>query len=140
MLEAWWACSHKKIVAASIATAFWNLTSIRTRIFAGKADLVHYFNCKICACLQFLLEMFSIVFFSDELLQFKKMLLLLRVLSDSFLMTRWFHVAFIFVVILRYNRHHLKTKAEEEQEEEEEVEAKDGKQEQKALVVVENGV
>ncbi|KAI8551581.1 hypothetical protein RHMOL_Rhmol06G0197100 [Rhododendron molle] len=82
VLEAWRACSHKKIVAASIATAFWNLTSIRTRIFA----------------------------------------------------------AFIFVVILRYNRQPLKTKVEEEQEEEEEeVEAKEGKQEQKALVVVENG-
>ncbi|KAE9457672.1 hypothetical protein C3L33_10417, partial [Rhododendron williamsianum] len=80
VLEAWRACSHKKIVAASIATAFWNLTSIRTRIFA----------------------------------------------------------AFIFVVILRYNRQHLKTKVEEEREEEE-VEAKEGKQEQKALVVVENG-
>lgn len=56
-------------------------------------------------------------------------------------MTLWFHVAFIFVVILRYNRQHLKTKVEEErEEEEEEVEAKEGKQEQKALVVVENGV
>lgn len=55
-------------------------------------------------------------------------------------MTLWFHVAFIFVVILRYNRQHLKTKVEEEREEEEEEEAKEGKQEQKALVVVENGV
>ncbi|KAG5553587.1 hypothetical protein RHGRI_011468 [Rhododendron griersonianum] len=82
VLEAWRACSHKKIVAASIATAFWNLTSIRTRIFA----------------------------------------------------------AFIFVVILRYNRQHLKTKVEVEHEEEEVEEAKEGKQEQKALVVVENGV
>ncbi|KAG5545249.1 hypothetical protein RHGRI_017643 [Rhododendron griersonianum] len=83
VVEAWRACSHKKIVAASIATAFWNLTSIRTRIFA----------------------------------------------------------AFVFVVILRYNRQHLKTKVEEgEEEKEEEVEAKEGKQEQKALVVVENGV
>lgn len=46
-------------------------------------------------------------------------------------MTLWFHVAFIFVVILRYNRQHLKTKVEEEREEEEEegVEAKEGKQE-----------
>lgn len=43
VLEAWRACTHKKIVAASIATAFWNLTSIRTRIFAGKADLLQIF-------------------------------------------------------------------------------------------------
>lgn len=55
-------------------------------------------------------------------------------------MMLWFHVAFIFVVILRYNRQHLKIKVEEEQEEEEVEEAKEGKQEQKALVVVENGV
>ncbi|KAH7861585.1 hypothetical protein Vadar_028042 [Vaccinium darrowii] len=76
--ETWGACSHKKIVAASIATAFWNLTAIRTRIFA----------------------------------------------------------AFICVVILRYNRQHLRTKVEEE----EEGEVKEGEQEQKqqALVVVEN--
>ncbi|XP_019096501.1 PREDICTED: reticulon-like protein B17 [Camelina sativa] len=32
--EAWGVCSHKKILAASAVTAFWNLTSIRTRIFA----------------------------------------------------------------------------------------------------------
>ncbi|XAR55540.1 hypothetical protein NMG60_11035640 [Bertholletia excelsa] len=35
MLEAWGACSHKKIVAASAATAFWNLSAARTRIFAA---------------------------------------------------------------------------------------------------------
>lgn len=35
VLEAWGTCSHKKIVAASAVTAFWNMTSIRTRIFAG---------------------------------------------------------------------------------------------------------
>ncbi|GFS41299.1 reticulon family protein [Actinidia rufa] len=35
VLEAWRACSHKKIVSASAATAFWNLTAIRTRIFAA---------------------------------------------------------------------------------------------------------
>lgn len=35
ILEAWRGCSHKKIVAASAVTAFWNLTSIKTRIFAG---------------------------------------------------------------------------------------------------------
>ncbi|CAH8355160.1 unnamed protein product [Eruca vesicaria subsp. sativa] len=32
--EAWQVCSHKKILAGSALTAFWNLTSIRTRIFA----------------------------------------------------------------------------------------------------------
>lgn len=32
--EAWGVCSHKKILAGSAVTAFWNLTSIRTRIFA----------------------------------------------------------------------------------------------------------
>ncbi|KAF8118321.1 hypothetical protein N665_0005s0088 [Sinapis alba] len=32
--EAWRVCSHKKILAGSAVTAFWNLTSIRTRIFA----------------------------------------------------------------------------------------------------------
>ena len=37
VLEAWGACSHKKIVAASAATVFWNLTAIRTRIFAGNS-------------------------------------------------------------------------------------------------------
>ncbi|CAG7866680.1 unnamed protein product [Brassica rapa] len=31
--EAWQVCSHKKILAGSAVTAFWNLTSIRTRIF-----------------------------------------------------------------------------------------------------------
>ncbi|CAA3028848.1 Hypothetical predicted protein [Olea europaea subsp. europaea] len=38
--ETWGACSHKKIVAASAVTAFWNLTSIRTRIFAAFLCLV----------------------------------------------------------------------------------------------------
>ncbi|CAH2051139.1 unnamed protein product [Thlaspi arvense] len=32
--EAWGMCSHKKILAGSAVTAFWNLTSIRIRIFA----------------------------------------------------------------------------------------------------------
>lgn len=35
LLEAWGTCSHKKIVAASAATAFWNLSSVKTRIFTG---------------------------------------------------------------------------------------------------------
>ncbi|XP_052178829.1 reticulon-like protein B17 isoform X1 [Diospyros lotus] len=40
LLEAWRACSHKKIVAASAVTAFWNLSCIRTRIFAAFIFLV----------------------------------------------------------------------------------------------------
>ncbi|KAI3812271.1 hypothetical protein L1987_16978 [Smallanthus sonchifolius] len=40
ILEAWGGCSHKKIVAASAATAFWNLTSIKTRIFSAFICLV----------------------------------------------------------------------------------------------------
>lgn len=40
VLEAWGTCSHKKIVAASAVTAFWNMTSIRTRIFAAFICLV----------------------------------------------------------------------------------------------------
>ncbi|KAI7728366.1 hypothetical protein M8C21_015280 [Ambrosia artemisiifolia] len=40
IMEAWRDCSHKKIVAASAATAFWNLTSIKTRIFAAFICLV----------------------------------------------------------------------------------------------------
>ncbi|KAL6535811.1 hypothetical protein OROHE_012655 [Orobanche hederae] len=39
-LEAWGSCTHKKIVAASAVTALWNLTSIRTRIFAAFLCLV----------------------------------------------------------------------------------------------------
>ena len=35
VVEAWGACSHKKIVAASAVTVFWNLSAIKTRIFAG---------------------------------------------------------------------------------------------------------
>ncbi|CAN8257519.1 unnamed protein product [Cochlearia groenlandica] len=31
--EAWEVCSHKKILVGSAVTAFWNLTSIRTRVF-----------------------------------------------------------------------------------------------------------
>lgn len=34
-METWGACSHKKIVAASAVTAFWNLTSLRTRVFSA---------------------------------------------------------------------------------------------------------
>lgn len=38
--DAWGSCTHKKIVAGSAVTAFWNLTSIRTRIFAAFLCLV----------------------------------------------------------------------------------------------------
>ncbi|KAF8413831.1 hypothetical protein HHK36_001825 [Tetracentron sinense] len=36
----WGACSHKKIVAASAATAFWNLSTVKTRIFAAFISMV----------------------------------------------------------------------------------------------------
>ncbi|CAA0816212.1 Reticulon-like protein B17 [Striga hermonthica] len=39
-MEAWGSCTHKRVVAASAVTAFWNLTSIRTRIFAAFLCLV----------------------------------------------------------------------------------------------------
>ncbi|KAE8730338.1 Reticulon-like protein B17 [Hibiscus syriacus] len=34
-IDAWRACSHKKLVAASAATVFWNLSSVKTRIFTA---------------------------------------------------------------------------------------------------------
>ncbi|KDP24091.1 hypothetical protein JCGZ_25748 [Jatropha curcas] len=40
ILEAWEACSHKKIVAGSAITAFWNMSSVKTRIFAAFIFLV----------------------------------------------------------------------------------------------------
>ncbi|KAF8043340.1 hypothetical protein BT93_A1625 [Corymbia citriodora subsp. variegata] len=40
VLEAWGACSHKKIVAASAITAFWNLTTIKTRLLAAFISVV----------------------------------------------------------------------------------------------------
>ncbi|XP_051152261.1 reticulon-like protein B17 [Andrographis paniculata] len=39
-MDIWEGCTHKKIVAASAVMAFWNLTSIRTRIFAAFLSLV----------------------------------------------------------------------------------------------------
>ncbi|XP_021716012.1 reticulon-like protein B17 isoform X2 [Chenopodium quinoa] len=40
VLEAWRACNHKKIVAASAVTAFWSLSSVKTRIIAAFIALV----------------------------------------------------------------------------------------------------
>ncbi|KAL9380316.1 hypothetical protein Peur_025973 [Populus x canadensis] len=40
IMEAWRACSHKKMVAASAVTAFWNLSSVKTRIFTAFISLV----------------------------------------------------------------------------------------------------
>lgn len=34
MVEAWGVCTHKKFVAGSVVTAFWNLTSLKTRFIA----------------------------------------------------------------------------------------------------------
>ncbi|KAK6157175.1 hypothetical protein DH2020_011423 [Rehmannia glutinosa] len=39
-MDAWGNCTHKRIVATSTVMAFWNLTSIRTRIFAAFLCLV----------------------------------------------------------------------------------------------------
>ncbi|XP_035841626.1 reticulon-like protein B17 isoform X1 [Helianthus annuus] len=44
--KVWSGCSHKKIVAASAATTFWNLTSIKTRIFAAFISLVIFRWCR----------------------------------------------------------------------------------------------
>ncbi|CAN4105001.1 unnamed protein product [Withania somnifera] len=46
LLESWGACSHKKIIAASVLTAFWNLTTVRTRIFTAFICLVMFRYCK----------------------------------------------------------------------------------------------
>lgn len=35
IMETWGGCSHKKIVAASAVTAFWNLSSVKTRILTA---------------------------------------------------------------------------------------------------------
>ncbi|KAJ4976273.1 hypothetical protein NE237_001379 [Protea cynaroides] len=46
--EAWGACSHKKIVAASAAAVFWNLSCLKTRIFTAFISVVilrHYRQC-----------------------------------------------------------------------------------------------
>jgi hypothetical protein len=40
VLETWGACSHKKIVAASAVTAFWNLSTLKTRIFTGNLQTI----------------------------------------------------------------------------------------------------
>ncbi|KAK9676840.1 hypothetical protein RND81_11G105100 [Saponaria officinalis] len=39
-VEAWRACYHKKIVAASAATIFWNMSCLKTRVFAAFIALV----------------------------------------------------------------------------------------------------
>ncbi|KAK4714388.1 hypothetical protein R3W88_020295 [Solanum pinnatisectum] len=46
LLETWGACSHKKMIAASVLTAFWNLTTVRTRIFTAFICLVIFRYCK----------------------------------------------------------------------------------------------
>lgn len=45
-IEAWGACSHKKVFAASAATAFWNLSSVKTRIFTAFIALVIIRYCR----------------------------------------------------------------------------------------------
>ncbi|XP_050382561.1 reticulon-like protein B17 [Argentina anserina] len=46
VLEAWGACSHKKIVAASAITAFWNLSTVKTRIFTAFISIVILRYCR----------------------------------------------------------------------------------------------
>ncbi|XP_009759396.1 reticulon-like protein B17 isoform X2 [Nicotiana tabacum] len=46
MMETWGACSHKKMIAASVLTAFWNLTTVRTRIFTAFICLVIFRYCR----------------------------------------------------------------------------------------------
>ncbi|KAL3333006.1 hypothetical protein AABB24_033193 [Solanum stoloniferum] len=46
LLETWGACSHKKMIAASVLTVFWNLTTVRTRIFTAFICLVIFRYCK----------------------------------------------------------------------------------------------
>ncbi|KAK4342324.1 hypothetical protein RND71_038140 [Anisodus tanguticus] len=46
LLETWGGCSHKKMIAASALTAFWNLTTLRTRIFTAFICLVIFRYCK----------------------------------------------------------------------------------------------
>ncbi|GMI74835.1 reticulon 18 [Hibiscus trionum] len=45
-IEAWGACSRKKLVAASAATVFWNLSSVKTRIFTAFIVLVIIRYCR----------------------------------------------------------------------------------------------
>ncbi|KAE8646920.1 reticulon-like protein B17 isoform X1 [Cucumis sativus] len=46
MFEAWEACSHKKVVIGSAATAFWNFSSLKTRIFTAFIVLVIVRYCR----------------------------------------------------------------------------------------------
>lgn len=112
-LDAWGSCTHKKIVAGSAVTAFWSLTSIRTRVFAGKKPI----------------------------LPSKKSYR--RDLSNARVFNRFadiYHVhldlaAFLCLVILRYRRQHASAAANNDANAAEE---KQEKQEQeKAIVAVE---
>ncbi|KAL5861025.1 hypothetical protein ACOSQ4_002321 [Xanthoceras sorbifolium] len=46
VLEAWGSCSHKKVVAASAVMAFWNLSTVKTRIFTAFISLVIFRFCR----------------------------------------------------------------------------------------------
>ncbi|KAJ8568038.1 hypothetical protein K7X08_020760 [Anisodus acutangulus] len=46
LVETWGGCSHKKVIAVSALTAFWNLTTLRTRIFTAFICLVIFRYCK----------------------------------------------------------------------------------------------
>lgn len=42
VVEAWRNCPRKKVVASSVATMFWNLFSVKTRIVAGTYIIARY--------------------------------------------------------------------------------------------------
>ncbi|XP_023533892.1 reticulon-like protein B17 [Cucurbita pepo subsp. pepo] len=46
LFEAWKACSHKKVVVGSAATVFWNLSSLKTRIFTAFIAVVIVRYCR----------------------------------------------------------------------------------------------
>lgn len=48
VLQAWGACSHKKVVAASAITAFWNLSTLKIRIFTAFISLVIFRHHRQC--------------------------------------------------------------------------------------------
>ncbi|KAK1550369.1 hypothetical protein Q3G72_018074 [Acer saccharum] len=47
VLEATGVCSHKKVVAASAVMAFWNLSTVKTRIFTAFIPLVILRFCRV---------------------------------------------------------------------------------------------
>lgn len=44
LLDIWSVCTHKKIVVALVLITFWNLSTIKTRIFTGNSLVSHLFT------------------------------------------------------------------------------------------------